>query len=434
MEGGQRVTGEIGLRPLTIDGDIGRYSIPLDKIKMIRFLKPAKPAAVGNPDEPGAARDAAAPRRGLYGGNRNALGAANDPLNEGMGAWLTHGKVSTTLGKDIIGDIYVPMNFKVALDIGTLYPADGTLRTITFNDGRAPEGRPAEPARPAAARPAGPPAQGAGPEAAEAERAPSSFRQGNRLFVFMPGGNRVAIYDLETKKSQAIELASAKDGPVQVSPVVGPDILALNVSGSRLTRIAVADLGTGTWHAQDLRQPIEGNATPIVGPGVALYILGRYAYAYSARAHRWDVAELPDGVRASRLVLERRDHAPGPRTYLPLLGRDREVGTYRPAGHPGRREGAKEVGRAGPLSAPGRQEVVAAQRRHRRGRPILSRPETLTSGVSASAPIASGGAPTPIRGRRRHRGASVGSPRRGRAGTGCSGPAHSSRPAEAARS
>jgi hypothetical protein len=225
-----------------------------------------------------------------------------DPLNGGIASMLARGKVSTTPGKDIIGDIYIPMDFKIALDVGTLYPAPGTLRTITFTDAKTEGGRASQPASPAAAGPAVAPAQAGGPEGAQAERSPSSLRYGNMLFVFMPGGNRVATYSLETGKSEAIELTASRDAPVEVSPLVGPDLLALNLSGSKITRIAVTDFTSGTWHVQDLRQPVEGRASPVVGAGVALYTLGRYAYAYSARFNRWDVAELPEGVRATPSV------------------------------------------------------------------------------------------------------------------------------------
>ncbi len=65
-----------------------------------------------------------------------------------------------------------------------------------------------------------------------------------------------------------------------------------------MTRIAVADTANGKWHAQDLRKPIEGQAVPIVSPGVVVYKLGREVYAYGVEAQRWDVVELPEGVRA----------------------------------------------------------------------------------------------------------------------------------------
>ena len=44
MEGGQRLKGHMDLRPIIVDCDLGQYSIAPDKIKMIRFLKPANDA------------------------------------------------------------------------------------------------------------------------------------------------------------------------------------------------------------------------------------------------------------------------------------------------------------------------------------------------------------------------------------------------------
>ena len=136
----------------------------------------------------------------------------------------------------------------------------------------------------------------------------------------MPGGNRVALYNIDTKTSQTIELSASRDDPVEVTPISGQDILALGLNGSKITRIAVADLASGTWHPQDLRQPAEGRVSPIVGPGVAVYTLGRYVYAYSATAHRWDVAELPEGRASHARDRAGRRHDPGPRAHLPVLG------------------------------------------------------------------------------------------------------------------
>ena len=47
MEGGQRLSGRLDLRPIIVDGDLGQYSIAPDKIKMIRFLKPANEESRG---------------------------------------------------------------------------------------------------------------------------------------------------------------------------------------------------------------------------------------------------------------------------------------------------------------------------------------------------------------------------------------------------
>src|SRR5262249_20739838 len=74
-----------------------------------------------------------------------------------------------------------------------------------------------------------------------------------------------------------------------------------SLQGPRIRRIAVADNASG-WHVQDLRKPGEGQVAPIVAQGVAVYTVGRHVYAYGAGAHRWDVAELPEGLEAAPVV------------------------------------------------------------------------------------------------------------------------------------
>ena len=44
MEGGHHLCGKIDLRKVIVDGDLGQYVIEPEKIKMIRFLKPANEA------------------------------------------------------------------------------------------------------------------------------------------------------------------------------------------------------------------------------------------------------------------------------------------------------------------------------------------------------------------------------------------------------
>ncbi len=301
LEGGQRLKGEIGLKPLTVESDLGRYSISPDRIKMIRFLKPPDAVQAVNVEEAEAELKAAQPRAVLRRGMpRGAPGFVQDPLNQGTVASLTRGKIISATGKEIIGNIYIPTDFKIALDVGTLYLSAGKLRTITFTDARAEETRANEPARPEVAAVA--PAQAGQPGAGEAESSPTYFRQGKRLIVSLPGGNRVALYNMDTKTSKTIELSASPDAPVEVTPLSDQNLLALGLKGSKINRIAVADLASGTWYAQDLRQPVEGRVAPILGPGVAVYPLGRYVYAYSAWAHRWDVAELPEGVQATPAI------------------------------------------------------------------------------------------------------------------------------------
>jgi hypothetical protein len=74
------------------------------------------------------------------------------------------------------------------------------------------------------------------------------------------------------------------------------------LKGPKITRIAASNGLNGAWHIQDLREPVKGEATPILGPGVVAYGLGRYIYAFSAEAQRWDVVELPKGVRGVPIV------------------------------------------------------------------------------------------------------------------------------------
>jgi hypothetical protein len=187
------------------------------------------------------------------------------------------------------------MVFRLELAFGSLIPMTDKLRTITFSDGE----RKGEPARPAAGAAARAP-EDAGP--GEPARAPSYFRHGHSLIVITPEGSRATIYDLESKKSQSLELSGTKDAPLQVTPLFGQDIVAFSLRGPKITRIAVADSANGTWYSQDLRKPFGGRAVPIVAPGLAVYRLGRDVYAYSAAAHRWDIVELPEGIPVGPVV------------------------------------------------------------------------------------------------------------------------------------
>ena len=91
--------------------------------------------------------------------------------------------------------------------------------------------------------------------------------------------------------------------------------LRSGLKGPKITRIAVADTASATWYRQDLRKPFEGQATPMMGAsGLAVYTLGRFVYAFSPEAHRWDVVELPEGIPAVPIIgpfgvtIERRGH------------------------------------------------------------------------------------------------------------------------------
>jgi hypothetical protein len=89
---------------------------------------------------------------------------------------------------------------------------------------------------------------------------------------------------------------------LKITTIEGPNVVALMVSGPRITRLAASREITGDWIPVDLREPVEGRANPIVGQGIAVYGLGRHVYAYSSETNRWDVLDLPAGTQANPIV------------------------------------------------------------------------------------------------------------------------------------
>jgi hypothetical protein len=301
MEGGQRLSGKIDLRALVVDGDLGRYLIAPAKIKAIRFLKPVDEPKPGNQPAANNDGDVNAGDEGVVGrgGRQNRPALAILRASRGGGGFgggetpATRGKVITTTDKEIIGTIHLPADFRLELDFGTLALAPDKLRSITFADDHRDD-TPAE---------GGAKAPGAAnvPDRTKPGREASAlryFRQGNSIIVVSPVGDRVTLYNCETKKSESLELSGTNDAPLRVTPVLAQNLVALNLSGPKLTRIAVADLVSGTWHVQELRKPIDGRAVPLVTAEVVVYTLGRDVYAYGAAAQRWDLAELPEGTEA----------------------------------------------------------------------------------------------------------------------------------------
>ena len=174
-----------------------------------------------------------------------------------------------------------------------------------------------------------------------------------------PAGDKVTFVNLETKKSSSVRLSDSKETPLQVTPIWGPNAAALMLKGPTITRIAAASDLNGTWHTQDLREPVKGQAMPIVGPGVVAYGLGRFIYAFSAEAQRWDVVELPKGVHGTPIVRANSVTVEVPGHIYTFGGRDREV--ERPQ-HP-----RPDRDRRGP----GRAQEVSQRLSHRSRVPAL---------------------------------------------------------------
>ncbi len=292
LEGGRRISGHIDLGTVIVSNDLGQYSIMPDKIKVIRFLKPANEAKGGpKEDEDNAG--------GGAGGAANAgqPGAGFVDANNQMGMVMIRAKVVTT-SDEITGSLDNPVLFRIELGFGTLVPMTQKLRSITFTD----EERKVEPAKPAEGAAARAP-EDAGPGGpADSSRTPRYFRQGQSIIVISPVGDQVTMYNLESRKPHTLTLSGSKDAPLHVTPIIGSDIVALGLKGSKVTRIAVADTDTGTWYPQDLRKPLDGRVMPIIAPGIAVYTIGRDVYAYSGAAHRWDVVELPEGMPVGPVV------------------------------------------------------------------------------------------------------------------------------------
>jgi hypothetical protein len=150
MEGGQKLEGTVQLRPILVDSDLGQYSIHPEKIKAIRFLRRLST----DNDEENAVQRAVPPtvRRKMMVPQRDPQGntLVPDQTSPTGTAWLTHGKVITTSGKEIVGDIHIPTDFKLELEFGTLSPAPDKLRilTITGSPPAGATGAPAEAGRP----------------------------------------------------------------------------------------------------------------------------------------------------------------------------------------------------------------------------------------------------------------------------------------------
>ncbi len=159
-----------------------------------------------------------------------------------MGYYSIEGAVTTTCDKEIKGKVQCP-SWRLDLEFGTLTLDPAKVRTITFST-------PAEP-----------------------------------------------------KDDKKGPLSQTGPAPLDVTLIEGPKAVALMVTGPKITRLAAATEATGDWIPVDLREPVEGQAVPIVGPGgIVVYGLGRHVYAFSSQARRWDVLDLPEEAGVGPIV------------------------------------------------------------------------------------------------------------------------------------
>jgi hypothetical protein len=97
-------------------------------------------------------------------------------------------------------------------------------------------------------------------------------------------------------------VSSGAPSRLDATLIEGPNAVALLVRGTKINRLAAASEPGADWVPVDLREPVEGQAVPIVGPGIVVYGLGRHVYAFSSETKKWDILDLPEGSQAVPIV------------------------------------------------------------------------------------------------------------------------------------
>jgi hypothetical protein len=122
------------------------------------------------------------------------------------------------------------------------------------------------------------------------------------FFVSSPRGDVVSFYNPQSGKARSLRLTASTEGQIVVTPYIVADFAALLVNrAERLDRIAVFHIPTETWYPQELREPLVNPSPGIIftdprlleSKFAAISSFGRYYYAFSAFAKRWDVVKIP---------------------------------------------------------------------------------------------------------------------------------------------
>jgi RNA polymerase sigma factor (sigma-70 family) len=122
----------------------------------------------------------------------------------------------------------------------------------------------------------------------------------------MQNASMVAVTAPDGRSLRAMSLLGGVWREYQVAqgfhtmPIWTGDMLALAVSGPSVREVAVFDASNngGSWARQALREPLDGELIPTVGPGLALYQVGNDFYAYSVQAGKWGALHLEGGEAA----------------------------------------------------------------------------------------------------------------------------------------
>ena len=225
MEGGQRLSGKIDLRPVIVDGDVGQYLIAPHKIKMIRFLKPVEEVnPVNGPEgnnnvEGGGGEEVVVVRQAPQ---ARAAVLAQVAAAEAAGGFAaeaaTRGKVITTRTRRSSGRF----TFRRASGLSSTsarWPSRltscGRLPSPTIvgrtNRSRPERRRPAARTTPAAPAPGG---EASLPRYSGTAASSSSSR---------PWGTGLRFTTSRHEKSESLELSGSKEAPLEVVPDPRPE-------------------------------------------------------------------------------------------------------------------------------------------------------------------------------------------------------------------
>lgn len=124
---------------------------------------------------------------------------------------------------------------------------------------------------------------------------PRYIRHDNLFFVISPVGDKFSIYDARTKRAKSLRLPGTKNAPMEVLPIIGGDLISLNLKGPKISRIQVFSIKDWKWYGQDLKEPVQAESAQIIAGGsVAEYSQGHTVYAFSNQTKRWNALELPE--------------------------------------------------------------------------------------------------------------------------------------------
>ncbi|WZO97617.1 RNA polymerase sigma factor [Isosphaeraceae bacterium EP7] len=129
---------------------------------------------------------------------------------------------------------------------------------------------------------------------------PPGYVSGGSIFTMVkPRDGKFWAYSLESGVWDAYTLPP---GVSKVVPVVDGKVAMLMMEGPRITQVAAFSGQSGKWIPQDLREPAT-KVTPIVVGGLnAVYIVGRFVYAFGVEASAWGVLELEEGAKPGPMI------------------------------------------------------------------------------------------------------------------------------------